>query len=68
MTCAGEPALERENSALSSQASVENDQSEFPQQAAILTTDKPAIVPFPDELTVMQVDCGTYHTGKVQST
>ena len=30
----------------------------------MLNTDKPAIVPFPDDLTVMQVDCGTFHTGK----
>jgi RCC1 and BTB domain-containing protein len=26
------------------------------------STKKPAVVAFPDDLTVMQIDCGTFHT------
>ena len=26
------------------------------------STKKPEIIPFPDDLTAMQVDCGTFHT------
>ena len=28
-------------------------------------TKKPASVPLPDQLTAMQVDCGTFHTGEM---
>lgn len=31
-------------------------------QPPIPSTKKPELVPFPDDLTAMQVDCGTFHT------
>lgn len=58
--------LERETSAVSSvsQTSVENEQSEkVSTSSPVISTAKPSIVALPDDLTVMQVDCGTYHTG-----
>ena len=57
----GEPSLERENSTVSSQVSVEQEQAEAPEAGS---TKKPVIVPLPDDLTAMQVDCGTFHTGR----
>lgn len=57
----GEPALERENSAVSQV--LEDEQSDVSEAVPVASTRKPAIVAFPDDLTVMQVDCGTFHTG-----
>ena len=67
VVCAGEPVLEREVSAVSSvsQGSVGNEQGEevSVSSSPIVSTAKPAVVALPDDLTVMQVDCGAYHTG-----
>lgn len=30
----------------------------------VVHTKKPGTVPLPDDLTAMQVDCGTFHTGE----
>lgn len=57
----GEPGFEREISAVSSQLSVEGGEKKQ-------SIDKPAIVPLPDDLTVMQLDCGTFHTGEKDTT
>lgn len=61
--------LEREVSSASSHASGgEDDQNGEEQAAPVVSTDKPARVMFPDDLTVMQVDCGTFHTGESELT
>ena len=59
--CAGELGLERMNSNVSSQASVE-DVPAVPE----VSTKIPAIVPLPDDLTVMNLDCGAFHTGEIK--
>ena len=61
----GDPMLEREVSTASSHASAgEDDQNGEEQAPPGVSTDKPARVMFPNDLTVMQVDCGTFHTGE----
>ncbi len=55
-TCAD---LDRENSS-NSQVSVE-DEKAHPDP---VSTKKPTMVPLPTDLTAMQVDCGTFHTGE----
>ena len=32
-----------------------------------LSTKKPAVVPLPDDMTAMHIDCGAFHTGKAQT-
>lgn len=55
--------LEREVSMASSQASVEEERGQ--QASPVVSTIKPAVVVLPDNLTAMQVDCGTFHTGEL---
>ena len=54
----------------SAQASVEepeeqasgDDKADKAKEPSVPSTKKPAVVMFPDDLTVMQIDCGTFHT------
>lgn len=48
---------------MSSQDSVEEEQN-GKEAVPKVSTSKPARVSFPDDLSVMQVDCGTFHTGE----
>lgn len=42
----------------------DKDKEEASAEPPVVSTKKPAMVAFPDELTAMQVDCGTFHTGR----
>jgi hypothetical protein len=57
----GDPMLEREVSMVSSH---EDEQNGAEPAVVSAPTTKPAPVVFPDDLTAMQVDCGTFHTGE----
>ena len=41
----------------------EGEEEEVTEKEGEISTKKPALLALPDDLIVMQIDCGTFHTG-----
>ena len=63
--CVGD-AADKEGSLLSAQTSVEEGEGDGSKASIAVipvSTKKPGVVQFPQDLPAMQVDCGNFHTG-----
>lgn len=52
------------SSPLPGEPSADKEASEEAAPEVELSTKKPAVVPLPDDLTAMHIDCGAFHTGE----
>ena len=48
---------------MSGSPGTEDGEDEEMEKGEELSTKKPAMVALPDDMTAMQIDCGTFHTG-----